>query len=91
MKFDLAFIYHQFYKEMPATYEEFSKSLNTDFLPVCYDTKCFSLHAGKMGKSDLQHLYNKCTTDKKYNNNLCFEADLKSTQPVFSVYEQNGG
>jgi len=53
MKFDLAFIYHQFYKEMPATYEEFAKSLTTEFLPICYDTKVFSVHSGRMGKSDL--------------------------------------
>lgn len=33
----------------------------------------------------------KATTDKKYNNNLCFEADLKQQYPILSVYEQNGG
>lgn len=44
-----------------------------------------------MGKSDLQHLYHVSTQNKKYNNNLVFEADLKQQYPIFSVFEQNGG
>lgn len=44
-----------------------------------------------MGKSDLQHLYHVATQNKKYNNNLVFEADLKGQYPVFSMYENNGG
>jgi hypothetical protein len=53
MKFDLAFIYHQFYKELPERYEEFAESVNKHFFPVCFDTKVFSIFAAKMGKSDL--------------------------------------
>ena len=76
---------------MPETYAEFSEFLNQEYLPNCYDTKVLSIYSGRMGKSDLQHLYSKCTQDKKYNNHLSFEADCKKTQPSFSVFEQNGG
>lgn len=53
VKFDLCFLYHQFFKEMPETFEEFTQSLNSEFLATCYDTKVISLYAGKLGKSDL--------------------------------------
>ena len=53
MKFDLAFLYHQFFKEMPDTYEKFANSMTSEFLREVFDTKVFSLHAGKLGKSDL--------------------------------------
>jgi hypothetical protein len=29
MKFDIAFIYHQFYKELPDSFAKFQKSFNT--------------------------------------------------------------
>lgn len=77
MKFDIAFLYHQFYKVLPATYEEYANSVHKDFIPHCYDTKVLSIHSGRMGKSDLQHLYSISTQNKKYNNNLSFEADCK--------------
>jgi len=53
MKFDLAFIYHQFFKELPETYAEYQQSMNEEFFPSVYDTKVFSIHSGRMGKSDL--------------------------------------
>lgn len=60
-----------------------------------YDTKVLSLFsqstASRWGKSDLQHLYYKSTHNKKYNNNLVFEADCKQKYPQFSHYEQNKG
>lgn len=51
--FDLAFIYHQFFSELPDTYVEFAHSLNTKLFSKFYDTKVLSLYAGKLGKSDL--------------------------------------
>ena len=91
MIYDVAFMYHQFFKPLPETYAQFAESVNREFLPNLYDTKTLSLHAGSLAKSDLQYLYKKCSQDKKYNNNLCFEADCKNNHPIFSVYEQNGG
>lgn len=44
-----------------------------------------------MGKYDLQYLYAKCTTDKKYNSHIGFEADCKDVHPQFSQYEKHGG
>ena len=76
---------------MPETYAEFTQNLSQEYLPNCFDTKVLSIYSGRMGKSDLQHLYSKCTQDKKYNNHISFEADCKKTHPSFSVYEQNGG
>ena len=65
--------------------------MHEEFFPHIYDTKVFSIHSGKMHKSDLQYLYHVATQNKKYNNNLVFEADLKGQFPVFSVYENAGG
>lgn len=79
MMMDLCFLYQQFYKPMPKTYPEFALSFISEFLPTIYDTKVLSLYAQtgdcRWGKSDLQHLYNKCTNDKKYSNSLIFEPD----------------
>jgi poly(A)-specific ribonuclease len=95
VKFDLCFLYHQFFKELPETYERFTNSMSKEFFATCYDTKVFSLYAGKMGKSDLQYLYKKVTTDKRYKNNLTFEPDEeednKSKNKLFSTYEKDGG
>jgi poly(A)-specific ribonuclease len=96
VKFDLCFLYHQFFKELPETYEKFTNSMHKEFFATCYDTKVLQLHAGKMGKSDLQYLYKKVTTDKRYRNNLTFEpdeeeTDSKSKNKLFSAYEENGG
>jgi hypothetical protein len=77
---------------MPETYELFAKSMNSEFMATCYDTKVFSLYAGKIGKSDLQYLYKKVTTDKKYKNNLAYQPDEEDKKhPKFSIYEKNGG
>lgn len=91
MKFDIAFMYHQFYKELPDTYAEFATSFRKDFIRHCYDTKVLTMHAGKIGKSDLQSLFRVCKKDKKYSNNLCFDSDCKGEQTQFSLFEQNGG
>lgn len=80
---------------MPATYKEFAWSFTSEFLPTVYDTKVLCLWAQRGGchwsKSDLQHLFRKCTHDKHYSNNLIFEADCKQTYPQFSQYEQGAG
>lgn len=76
---------------MPETFDEFADSMRQDFLPVCYDTKVLSVRAGRANKSDLHHLFKKCTEDKKYNNNLVFEADLKSEYQEFAQFEKNVG
>ena len=80
---DLGFMFHQFFKEMPETYKEFKEELNQNFLPNVYDTKVLSINLGDktVGKYDLQSLYAKCTTDKKYNSHIGFEADCKDTHP----------
>lgn len=75
MKFDICFLYHQFFKELPETFEQFSKSMASEFLGNVYDTKVFSLYDDKMKKSDLQYLYKKCISDKKYSNNVLIESD----------------
>ena len=71
---------------------EFQKKMNKEFLPVCYDTKVLCLNTGnRNGKSDLQSVYKKCTDDKKFNNNICIEPDLRYSSPEFSLYFKNGG
>jgi poly(A)-specific ribonuclease len=88
VKFDLCFLYHQFFKDLPDTYEKFANSMKTEFLATVYDTKVISLYSGKMGKSDLQYLYKKVTKDKKFNNNLAYEPDEDDAdKPKFSAYE----
>ena len=49
------------------------------------------MNAGKIGKSDLQNLYRVCVKDKKYSNNLCFDADGAAEHPLFGLYEQSAG
>lgn len=48
-----------------------------------------SLFVGKLGKSDLQTLYNKATQDKKLNNSLNFAPD--PSNPEFAIYQSQGG
>jgi hypothetical protein len=90
-KFDLAFLYHQFFKELPPTFKEFSDSLNKEFFSECWDTKVLSLYAGKLGKTDLGYLFGKCSKDKKYSNNLSFQPDENPNEPKkFSAYKDGG-
>ena len=91
MKFDLAYIFHQFYKELPSSLSGFVKE-NKNFLKKVYDTKCIALEVKKptIGKTDLAYLYTKATKDKKFTNNIQFEAD-KSVDPKFAVFESNKG
>lgn len=76
MKFDLAYIFHQFYKELPSTLDKFVEE-NKNFLTSVYDTKCISMAVKKptIGYTDLSYLYKKVTSDKKFTNNIQFEAD----------------
>ena len=56
-----------------------------------YDTKVLSLYCGKLIKSDLGNLFQKCSTDKKFNNNLCFELDSQDridNYDMFKIYEE---
>lgn len=91
VKFDLCFLYHQFFKELPETLELFAKSMNTEFLRACYDTKVLTLYAGHIPKSDLQNVFKKISTDKKYTNNFAYEPDEENPkQPKFSAYKGGG-
>ena len=87
--YDLAFIYHQFYAELPETYAEFAHKTSSLLFPKFFDTKVLSLYVGKLGKSDLQTLYNKATQDKKLNNSLNFAPD--PSQADFAIYQSQGG
>lgn len=87
--YDLCFIYHQFYKELPETYAEFAYDLNKKLFGKVYDTKVLSLYSGRLGKSDLQSLYGKCTSNKQYSNNLFFEPC--KDHPEFATYLNKGG
>ena len=71
MKFDIAYIFHQFYKELPENLADFTKQ-NRSFLRKVYDTKCLAkeVKAPKIGKTDLAYLYKKVTEDKKFSNNI---------------------
>ena len=71
--YDIAFTVEQFMAEMPPTFEEFSKLWMASF-PLTFDTKSLA-YIQKFGRSDLDHLFYKMTTDKKYNNNLQFGFD----------------
>lgn len=45
-------------------------------------------------KSDLGNLFLKCSSDKKFSNNLSFEVDsrdLKKDDDIFSIYEDKKG
>lgn len=83
--YDLAFIYHQFYAELPETYAEFAHKTSSLLFPKFFDTKVLSLYVGKLGKSDLQTLYNKATQDKKLNNSLNFAPDPSHAD--FAIYQ----
>lgn len=91
MKFDLAYMFHQFYKELPQKLSDFTKD-NKNFMRKVYDTKCLAreVKAPKIGKTDLGYLYKKVTEDKKFSNNIQFEAD-KLTDPKFGIFENNSG
>ena len=71
MIYDAAFIYNQFIDKLPNSYIEFSTKWRLAF-PSLFDTKVLACDAGKFGKTDLSHLFYKCTQDKKFSNNLMF-------------------
>ena len=83
--YDLAFIYHQFYNELPDTYAEFAHKTSTVLFPKFYDTKVLSLYVGKLGKSDLATLYYKSTKDKRLSNSLNFAPDPSHAE--FAIYQ----
>lgn len=89
MIYDIAFVFNQFIQDMPKNYAEFANKWINNF-PHLYDTKVLSVATNFFGKTDLQHLYYKCTNDKKLSNNLVIEFD-KSRESIFGLYEHTGG
>jgi hypothetical protein len=56
---------------------------------MTYDTKVIAVEAGASGKTELSHLFYKCTKDKKFSNNLSFDYDNKSDDR-FGNYGKDG-
>jgi hypothetical protein len=75
-QYDIAFLYEQFIAPLPDNFIDFCTEWKKQF-PVIYDTKCINIEVDpiKGGKSNLEDLYHKCTSDKSYNNNLAFKFD----------------
>ena len=74
---------------MPDTFPKLAK-IWRKYFPTMYDTKVLSVATNQFSKTDLLHLFYKCTNDKKLNNNLVIEFD-KQREIIFGLYEQNGG
>jgi poly(A)-specific ribonuclease len=88
MIYDACFIYEQFIDKLPDTYSKFVDGW-TAYFPYTYDTKVIALEAGASGKTELSHLFYKCTKDKKFSNNLLFQYDEKADHR-FSNYGKDG-
>lgn len=87
--YDVTFFYHQFIDELPDNYPEFAAKWSAIF-PETYDTKVLTMEAFETkGKTDLNHMYYKCTHDKKISNSLVFDFDAES-DPAFGMYKQGG-
>lgn len=84
MMFDTLFIYHQFIDDLPPTFDGFIKGWTKRF-PVLYDTKVLSEVTNYFSKTELQHLFDKCCTDKKFCNNLVIEFDSRRDL-MFGIY-----
>jgi poly(A)-specific ribonuclease len=80
MIYDLLYIYNQFIAKLPETFLEFSRQW-LSFFPATFDisvmfrdnfeTECLTT------KTDLSHVFRKCTIDKTLSNNLQFSVECK--------------
>jgi len=91
MIYDIAFIYRQFVSpnyDLPNTYTEFANIWRASFPQTIYDTKVLAQYCGTnlFGKTDLEHVYDRCKSEKKLNNNIFFEFDEKRDNK-FGIYK----
>lgn len=62
---------------LPDTYAEFINDWNEKF-PCTFDNKVLAFNSKIFYKTSLGDLYEKCTKEDKFKNNLKFEFDLKN-------------
>lgn len=75
--YDWLYIYNQFVAPLPDTYAEFINDWNEKF-PCTFDNKVLAFNSKIFYKTSLGDLYEKCTKEDKFKNNLKFEFDLKN-------------
>lgn len=75
--YDWLYIYNQFIGPLPDTYAEFSLQWNKYF-PHTYDTKTMASNSKAFYNTSLGQVYEKCTNDDKFKNNLRMRFDTKN-------------
>lgn len=75
--YDIIYFYNQFVGPLPETYEEFIKQWHQRF-PRIFDTKVLSFQSEYFGKTALGNIFEKCKFDKKLNDIIDFQFDIKN-------------
>ena len=89
-QFDVAFLFEQFIAPMPDSFIEFCLQWKKHF-PIIYDTKALFYEVKQdVGRnfSNLEDIFKKVRTDKKYSNNLAVSFDI-SADEQFGSYITN--
>jgi len=74
--YDLLYLYNQFIGELPTDYHAFITEWNRLF-PLTYDTKVLCFASKSFYNTALGTVYEKCTSDDKFKNNLRFKFDTQ--------------
>lgn len=82
MIYDVMFMYHQFVDDLPATYDEFVKTMHSNF-PLFYDTKLLSSYCKPIKSTWLKNAYDQSLEAEGISGNLKFKYD-----PSFQMYDE---
>lgn len=75
--YDWLYLYNQFIGPLPETYLQFAQEWSSRF-PYTYDTKVLAYNSKAFYNTSLGQVYDKCTNDDKFKNNLRVRFDLKN-------------
>lgn len=75
--YDWLYLYNQFIAPLPETYLQFAQEWNSRF-PFTYDTKVLAYNSKAFYNTSLGQVYEKCTNDDKFKNNLRWRFDTKN-------------
>ena len=86
MIYDVAYLYNQFVDHLPEEYIDFVKAWNANF-PQIYDTKVIATGAEYFGRTVVEKIFEKCTTDNRLRFLASVSFDIRNG---FTRYENSG-
>lgn len=75
--YDWLYVYNQFIDKLPETYKEFIQTWS-DIFPRTFDNKVLAFNSKVFFKTSLGELFDKCTNEEKFKQNLKFRFDTKN-------------